>query len=149
MTEENLQEEQLSQVQEDLVDDLPGLIKLFHLVNGEVIIATVESYTSEFALVWRAYTLHRSYDAMGSLLGFDMKPYLSDLIDDDEIVPLNLKLVLSVVPPSMDLMKYYIASSLIPEELLGDENFDESGAEDLLQEEEFKTEQGAKKRTLH
>lgn len=148
MAEENLQQE-LNQVQESLVEELPNLIKIFHLSNGDIIIATIENYTTEYAMLWRSFVIRRSYDAMGSLLGFDMQPYLCDLIDEDELVPLNLSLVFAVVSPSVELMKYYIATSLIPEGMLDDEDED-SVAEEYLVEEENKTEQAtAKKRTLH
>lgn len=147
MTEENTQHE-LSESQEALAADLPSMIRLFHLSNGDVVLATVESYTSEFAIVWRPFVIHRAYDAMGSLLGFEMQPYLSDLVDEEELIPLNLSLVFAVVAPSMDLMKYYIATSLIPGSE-DDEDYDESGSEEYLQSEENKTEQSAKKRILH
>lgn len=149
MTEENAQQE-LTQVQEDLVDELPNLIRLFHLTDGTIILATIENYTSEYAMLWRAFVINRAYDAMGNLLGFDMQPYLNDLIDEDELVPLNLSLVFAVVPPSLDLMKYYIATSLIPDGFGDDEDEDDSGAEEYLMQEENKTEQvTTKKRTLH
>lgn len=147
MTEDNSQEV-LSDDKFETLEQLPDMIRVFHLTNGEVLIATVESYNSDFALIWSPFVITRTYDAMDNLIGFDMKSYLCDLVDEDEIIPLSLKNTFTVTAPSVELMQYYIGNCLIKND---DEDSDDDGndSELLIQEEEERTHKAARKRVLH
>jgi hypothetical protein len=151
---EDIQQVELSEMQEQLVEQLPEMIKVFHFINGHVVVGTVEEFRGDYALTYRPFTVTRTYSPEQELLGISFAPYLSDIVDKDEIISLNLKQTITVTNPSPELMKAYIAGCLIideedDDEELTDEQYDSLEAEEHLVREEKKTDALQKKKVYH